>query len=126
MNILLVKTSAIGDVTHTLPALNAIRNHYPHAHISWLVEEAAKDIIEGHHALDEVLVSKRKKWIKDFQSKNAIPAIKEILAFILSLRKRQYDIVIDFQNLLKSSLFISMIRAKKKSGLWRWHGAFGI
>jgi lipopolysaccharide heptosyltransferase I len=116
MNILLVKTSAIGDVTHTLPALNAIRNHYPHAHISWLVEEAAKDIIEGHHALDEVLVSKRKKWIKDFQSKNAIPAIKEILAFIRSLRKRQYDIVIDFQNLLKSSLFISMIRAKKKAG----------
>ena len=116
MNILIVKTSAIGDVTHTLPALNAIRKHYPDAHISWLVEEAAQDIIRGHHALDEVLVSKRKKWIKDFQSKNAIPAIKEILAFIRSLRKRQYDIVIDFQNLLKSSLFISMIRAKKKAG----------
>ena len=39
MNILIVKLSAIGDVIHTLPALNAIRRRYPHARITWLVEE---------------------------------------------------------------------------------------
>ena len=116
MNILIVKTSAIGDVTHTLPALNAIRKHYPNAHISWLVEEAAQDIVRGHQGLDEVLVSKRKKWIKDITSKNTVTAIKEIFTFIRCLRNRQYDLVIDFQNLLKSSMFILMTRAQKKAG----------
>ena len=43
MNILIVKLSAIGDVIHTLPALNAVRKQYPDAHITWLVEEAAVD-----------------------------------------------------------------------------------
>lgn len=116
MNILIVKTSAIGDVTHTLPALNAIRNHFPNSHISWLVEEAAQDIVKGHHALDEVFVSKRKTWIKDLSSQNPFSVINDVLTFVQSLRNRQYDLVIDFQNLLKSSMFIAMTRAKIKAG----------
>ena len=115
MNILIVKTSAIGDVTHTLPALNAIRAFYPKAHISWLVEEAAQDIIRGHHALDQVLVSKRKRWMQSIQSQ-PFQAFHEIIQFVRSLRNRSYDLVIDFQNLLKSSMFIALVRAKKKAG----------
>jgi heptosyltransferase-1 len=60
VKILIVKLSAIGDVIHTLPALNALRAHYPHAHITWLVEEAAADLVVGHRALDRVIVSRRK------------------------------------------------------------------
>jgi len=116
VNILIVKTSAIGDVTHTLPALNAIRKKYPNAHISWLVEEAAQDIVRGHHALTEVLVSRRKKWINDIKSKNFFTAINEIFSFIRCIRNKQYDLVIDFQNLLKSSMFIALTRAQKKAG----------
>ncbi|KPA12259.1 ADP-heptose--LPS heptosyltransferase [Candidatus Magnetomorum sp. HK-1] len=116
MNILIVKTSAIGDVTHTLPALNAIRDYYPDAHISWLVEEAAQDIINGHPSIDLVLVSKRKYWIKEFQKGNRLSAIKEFFKFIRKLRQKKYDLIIDFQNLLKSSLFIAMARANKKAG----------
>jgi heptosyltransferase I len=64
LNILIVKLSAIGDVIHTLPALNAIRAHYPRAHITWLVETAAADLVIGHRALDRVIVSHRKRWIR--------------------------------------------------------------
>jgi ADP-heptose:LPS heptosyltransferase len=66
VNILIVKLSAIGDVIHTLPALNAIRAHYPGAHITWLVEAAAADLVVGHRALDRVLISKRKSWLGSF------------------------------------------------------------
>ena len=116
MNILIVKTSAIGDVTHTLPALNALRDHYPHAHISWLVEEASQDIVKGHHALDQVLVSKRKYWVKEIQNGNRKKAVKEIVQFIQMLRQKKYDLIIDFQNLLKSSMFIALARSRKKAG----------
>ncbi len=43
MKVLIVKLSAIGDVIHTLPALNALRRHDKDAHITWLVEEDAAE-----------------------------------------------------------------------------------
>lgn len=116
MNILIVKTSAIGDVTHTLPALHALRKHYPDAHITWLVEAAAADIVIGHPALDRVLISKRKRWINDLKGPKRWTAIKEIYGFIKHLRDTQYDLLLDFQGLLKSGMLIGLTRAKRKVG----------
>ena len=56
MNILIVKLSAIGDVIHTLPSLAALRRLYPDAHITWVIEEAAAEIISGHPHLNRVIV----------------------------------------------------------------------
>jgi 3-deoxy-D-manno-octulosonic-acid transferase/heptosyltransferase-1 len=109
MNILIVKLSAIGDVIHTLPAANAIRVHYPNAHITWLVEEAAYPLVANHPAIDRVLLSKRKRWIKNF-------AFREIIGFIRQLRDTRYDIVIDFQALLKSGVLTALARGKRKIG----------
>ena len=61
-NILIVKLSAIGDVIHTLPALNAVKRQYPKARITWLVEEAAASLLDGHRSLGRVLISKRKRF----------------------------------------------------------------
>ncbi len=109
MNILIVKLSAIGDVIHTLPALNAIRKHYPKAHITWLVEEAAYPLVANHPALDRVLLSKRKRWVTDL-------AFREIAGFIRQLRDTRYDIIIDFQSLLKSGVPVALARGKRKIG----------
>ncbi|MBF0121028.1 MAG: lipopolysaccharide heptosyltransferase I [Desulfobacterales bacterium] len=109
MNILIVKLSAIGDVIHTLPALNAIRKKYPNAHITWLVEEAAYPLIYGHPSIDRILLSKRKRWIKE---KN----IKEIYKFIKKLRDTKYDIIIDFQAHLKGAALILLAKGVRKIG----------
>lgn len=121
MNILIVKTSAIGDVTHTLPALNALRNHYPDAHITWLVEEAAADIVKDHRALDRVLVSRRKYWAKEMRGGFAsfIKAWREVLTFIHALRDTRYDLLIDFQGLLKSGVWVLLADAGRKIGFGR-------
>jgi len=117
VNILIVKTSAIGDVTHTLPALHAIRKKYPDAHITWLVEEAAADLIIGHKALDRVLVSKRKRWLKDLKKgPRRGAALMEAYRFLKELRDTEYDLLIDFQSLLKSGILIALTRAKRKVG----------
>ncbi|MFC1488657.1 lipopolysaccharide heptosyltransferase II [Thermodesulfobacteriota bacterium] len=116
MNILIVKLSAIGDVIHTLPALNAIRKHYPRAHITWLVEEDAYPLLEGHAALDRILVSKRKRWLKNPRNLSLINSIKEAYQFIKELRDAEYDLIIDFQALLKSGVLIGLSKGKKKIG----------
>lgn len=116
MNILIVKMSAIGDVIHTLPALNAVRKHYPDAHITWLVEEAASDLVEGHQALDRVLISKRKRWARGLLGSSRLEIIREAYSFVKELRDTRYDLVLDFQGLLKSSVLIGLCRGKRKIG----------
>jgi len=116
MKILIVKLSAIGDVIHTLPSLNAIRKHYPDAHITWLIEEAASSLIIEHEALDRVIISKRKQWVKGIFGPFCIDNIKETYQFIKELRDTEYDLIIDFQGLLKSAALIALARGKRKTG----------
>lgn len=119
MEILIVKTSAIGDVTHTLPALNALRKKYPQARITWLVEEAAADVVIGHAALDHVLVSRRKKWTRELLGPGFFKTFQKIISFVRELRAIRYDLLIDFQGLLKSGILVGLARAERKVGFGR-------
>ncbi len=116
MNIIIVKTSAIGDVIHTLPALNALRRKYPEARIDWLVEEAAADLVIGHAALDTVIVSRRKAWVRDLKRGRVLAAFWGFVDFVKKLRAIEYDLLLDFQGLLKSGIFVGLARAKRKVG----------
>ena len=117
MNILIVKLSAIGDVVHTLPSLAALKGHFPDAHITWVIEEAAADLIKNHPYLDRVIVSHRKQWITNLKNIKKIgSALKEIRQFIAALRERRYDMVIDFHGLFKSAMIVGISGAKRKIG----------
>jgi 3-deoxy-D-manno-octulosonic-acid transferase/heptosyltransferase-1 len=119
VKILIVKLSAIGDVIHTLPALNALRRHYPMAEITWLVEETAADLVVGHRSLDRVLISRRKSWMRRLRRPGRRKALKEIIRFLAELRDTRYDIVIDFQALLKSGILVWLARGDRKIGFDR-------
>jgi 3-deoxy-D-manno-octulosonic-acid transferase/heptosyltransferase-1 len=117
MKILIVKLSAIGDVIHTLPALCALRRHWPAAQIDWVVEEAAADLVVGHPDLDRVMVSRRKAWIRDLKDRfRRKAAVAEIKRFIGELRHTRYDLILDFQALLKSALVVAAARGRRKVG----------
>jgi len=120
-NILIVKTSAIGDVTHTLPALNALRCQYPEARITWLVEEAAAGLLAGHPAVDRLLVSRRKHWARELcrGPRRALAALGEVRRFLAQLRDTRYDLLLDFQGLLKSGVLVALARAQRKVGFGR-------
>lgn len=101
---------------HTLPSLNALRKRYPAAKITWLVEEAASDFVKGHWALDRVIVSKRKKWIKGLFSASFLENFHELLNFVKELRDTKYDLIIDFQTLMKSGILVALAKGKRKAG----------
>ena len=56
--ILIIKLSAIGDVIHTLPALNLLHHLCPTADITWLVEEEAAPLLEGYPFISSMIISK--------------------------------------------------------------------
>ena len=126
MNILIVKLSAIGDVIHTLPSLAVLRRLYPDAHITWVVEEAAADLVIGHPYLDSVLVSRRKSWSKKLLRGQVRGLFSEIKNFVKNLRQRDYDLVIDFHGLFKSSIIVFFSRGKRKLGYDSWQELSGL
>jgi heptosyltransferase I len=116
VNILIVKTSAIGDVIHTLPSLWSLRAHFPDAHITWLVEESAADLLAGHPALNRVLVVSRNTWVDDLRTGRPYRALHGLVQFVRRLRDTHYDLVIDFQGLIKSALWVLLARGARKVG----------
>jgi 3-deoxy-D-manno-octulosonic-acid transferase/heptosyltransferase-1 len=116
VNILIVKLSAIGDVIHTLPSLAALRHLYPDAHITWVVEEAAADIVKNHPYLNAVIVSRRKSWPKDILNNKFLKPLFNMRSLIKEVRQRPYDLVIDFHGLFKSSIIVLLSSGKRKLG----------
>jgi lipopolysaccharide heptosyltransferase I len=119
VNILIVKTSAIGDVIHTLPSLWSLRAHFSEAQITWLVEESAADLVIGHPAVNRVLVARRKTWLSDLRSGRVSRALSGFVGFLRELRDTRYDLVIDFQGLLKSAMWVLLARGARKIGFGR-------
>jgi 3-deoxy-D-manno-octulosonic-acid transferase/heptosyltransferase-1 len=116
VNILIVKLSAIGDVVHTLPSLAALRKRFPDAHITWVVEEAASDLVMDHPHLNRVIISRRKGWIGDLKGGRVSGALKEIKTLLSELRARPYDLVIDFHGLFKSAVIVLLSGGRRKLG----------
>ena len=116
MNILIVKLSAIGDVIHTLPSLAALRTLYPKAHITWVVEKAAADLVINHPFLDTVIVSSRKRWGRKLAAGRLPGAWRDFRVFLARLRARRYDLVIDFHGLFKSAMVVALSGGERKLG----------
>ena len=117
VNILIIKLSAIGDVVQALPALEAIKRTFPASAVTWVVEEAAAGILEGHPQIDTVLVSYRKSWLRMLCDPRTFrEGFLRIAAFLRALRATRYDIAIDLQGLFKSGVLIGMARADRKIG----------
>lgn len=117
MNILIIKLSSIGDVVHSLPTLSALRGLYPEAHIAWLVEEEAYDILQGHPYIDRVILSKKNTWLKNLHHPSQISAtLREVYDFVKEIRDHKYDLVIDLQGLLKSGILVFFSRGIRRVG----------
>ncbi|RKZ41006.1 MAG: lipopolysaccharide heptosyltransferase I [Gammaproteobacteria bacterium] len=100
MHILIVKTSSLGDVIHTLPALTDASKHYPALQCDWLVEEAFAEIPSWHPVVKRVIPVALRRWRKHLWQtwRNG-----EWHSFIQTLTQQHYDKIIDAQGLIKSA-----------------------
>ncbi len=99
MRILVVKTSSLGDVIHTLPALTDAMRAMPYAMFDWAVEEAFQEVPAWHPAVREVIPVALRRWRK---STGTFLFGHEWRECKRRLRDNRYDCVIDAQGLLKS------------------------
>ncbi|MDR3478080.1 MAG: lipopolysaccharide heptosyltransferase I [Gammaproteobacteria bacterium] len=102
MRVLIVKTSSMGDVIHTLPALTDAAKAIPGITFDWVVEENFAEIPAWHPQVDRVIPMAWRRWRKNMFS---MATLSEMRAFRRRLRERSYDLIIDAQGLVKSAVF---------------------
>ncbi|ORM68166.1 lipopolysaccharide heptosyltransferase RfaC [Pantoea rwandensis] len=113
MHVLIVKTSSMGDVLHTLPALTDAMQAIPDIRFDWVVEENFAQIPSWHPAVDKVLPVAIRRWRKHwFGSQQR----EERVLFKRDLQSRDYDVVIDAQGLIKSAALVTRLAKGVKHG----------
>ena len=98
--ILIVRLSAIGDCVMASPLAGALRAHFPDAHLAWAVQSKSRAVVEGNPFLDETIV-----WHGGLGGLGAVAKL---------VRQRQFDIVLETQGLLKSTLLMALSGAPQR------------
>jgi lipopolysaccharide heptosyltransferase I len=123
--ILLIKLSAIGDVIHTIPLLNALRRHYPAARIDWLSKPTPAEFVRVLPAVDEVLVyGENQTEVPQYNWDGVTHFVRLIrdhrfLAMLSRLRAARYDLVIDMQGQMRSGFVSAVTGAPVRIGFDR-------
>ncbi len=118
--LLIVRLSAMGDVIHTLPAAQALRESFPNAQIGWLIEERWAELLcapgtprRGPRSPQRPLAD----WVHTVDltgwrnSLFTVPTAQQIAKVWNDVRSAQYDVAVDLQGAMRSAL------------LARWSGA---
>ena len=107
MKVLIVKLSSLGDVVHTLPAVQDLLAAHPQAQVDWVVERGFAPLVTRSHGVHRVIPCELRKWRKAPLSRETRHAWR---AFRQDLHRETYDAVIDLQGLTKSALVAHMAR----------------
>ena len=75
MNILLIRLKSIGDVVLTLPAVNAVRDGFPAARITFLASQENAALLAGFREVNEVIPLDRAA----FQSGNPLKLVPAVI-----------------------------------------------
>lgn len=107
--ILIIKPSSLGDVVHALPTVNRIRQRFPDAQISWLINDSLAPLLKHVAMIDKLIEFPRAEYSSPAHA-------LRFLAFLRQLRARRFDLVIDLQGLFRSGLMTWATGAPRRLG----------
>src|SRR4051812_22304794 len=92
--VLIVRLSAIGDCVQTMPLACAVRDHWPTAHVTWVVEKASAPLVEACDTVDRLIVLP-KRFATSWRLLGRLRTV---------LTDCRFDFALDPQGLTKSGL----------------------
>jgi heptosyltransferase I len=102
-NILIVRLGAMGDIIHALPGAASLKQSFPAARITWVVEPKWASLLEGNGIVDRIVLFHRDQpgsWRRTRKE----------------LRDIRYDLAVDFQGLIKSALVAHFASPERIAG----------
>lgn len=121
--ILIVRTSAIGDVVFASPLAAAIRRSHPDAYIAWLVEPGIDALIAHDPAIDARILWSKAEWARLWRERRVGELWRRVCALRGELRSHRFDTVLDLQGLLKSGILAWLAGARTRIGLGSREGS---
>ena len=107
MKILIIKTSSLGDIIHSFPAIEDIKKNYPESRVDFLVDGTFLSTAKLNQSIDNFFSislreTKNQSFVKRLNNLN-----EEINALFKNIT---YDFVIDFQGLMRTQIIGSKIK----------------
>ncbi|MGC1548388.1 MAG: glycosyltransferase family 9 protein [Rhodanobacter sp.] len=102
-SICLLRTSAIGDVTHVVPLVRTLQHAWPDTALTWLVGKLERKLVGDLPGVEFVTFDKTKGWA----------GMREVRE---TLRGRRFDALLQMQVALRSNLLSLGIRAQQRIG----------
>ncbi len=116
-SVLVIRSSAIGDVVMASGLIPAMREAWPHAYIAWLAEPPVVELLQHNPRLDGVLVWRKSEWVELWRRRAFGALWREIRKLRTELRAPEFDLVLDLQGLLKSASLGWLSGARERVGL---------
>ncbi|HZX71176.1 MAG TPA: glycosyltransferase family 9 protein [Rhodanobacter sp.] len=102
-SICLLRTSAIGDVTHVVPLLRTLQQAWPQASLTWIVGKLERKLVGDLPGVEFVTFDKAAGWA----GMRAVHA---------ALQGRHFDALLQMQVAMRSNLLSLGIRANRRIG----------
>jgi lipopolysaccharide heptosyltransferase I len=115
-SIAIVKLSALGDVVHATPVVEALADAWPDARLTWVVERRAAALLRDHPRLAEVVTIDTRAWRRVRTPSAAIEVARTLAALRRRLRAASFDVALDLQGLVKSGLVTAATGAPVRVG----------
>lgn len=121
--ILIIRSSAIGDVVFATPIVSALRTTYPDAFIAWLVEPGIDQLLQPDPGINECILWPKQEWIALFKKGKLFNLLREVWSFRSALRNKKFEVVLDLQGILKSGVLGWLSGAPRRIGLGSREGS---
>ena len=108
-SICILRLSAIGDVTHVVPVIHAIREHLPQARITWIIGKLEARLLKDLPGVEFIV----------FDKKGGLAAIRQLRQ---TLKSRHFDALLHMQVAARANLLSTLIKSPLRIG-WdkpRW------
>ncbi len=115
--ILIIRTSAMGDIVMASPLIRGLKQRFPKARLLWLVEPAFAKLLQEHPLLDGVILFDKSRWRMLLKQGKLLVLLGEIRELHNHLRQEAVDMVLDVQGLLRTRLLARLSGADERIGL---------
>ena len=116
MKILIIRTSAMGDIVHSLPTLRALRRRFPQATIGWVIERSFAPLLANDPDLDVVLEVRLRVWRRSLASRGTR---RDLGQAVRAFRAFGADVVLDLMGNHKAGAIAAFSSCRRRIGLCR-------
>ncbi|MDH3355789.1 MAG: glycosyltransferase family 9 protein, partial [Chromatiales bacterium] len=102
----ILRLSAIGDISHTLPILRTIQHAWPTTRISWIIGKTEYELVKDIEGVEFIIFDKKR-------------GLKGYLDIRRMLKGRHFDLLLHMQMSIRSSLISFLIDSPIKLGFDR-------